>query len=315
MVKLRYLFVAHRSEHKPTDLRLELGMFRFKFSRLCMRKLFYGVLLLISGQAALAEQIKADRVISVDSNATEILLALGIGPQIIAIDITSEPLFGSQNVEKLGYHRALSAEAILSLQPDLIVGSDHTGPASTLKAIQNAQISFIQLNSSETTADLNNNIQQLAKALDREKIGQQLIAEIQTLETAIFQRFHGSTLKMVFLLDLNDRGLSQAGKDTVGNALITLLHGQNISGFNGYQSVSLESILAMNPDVILVGKRSNGAPETEQLLSRYPLLKNTSAGQTNRIISIDASKLIAGLSITAVQQANQLAEIIYSPAR
>jgi iron complex transport system substrate-binding protein len=62
----------------------------------------------------------------------------------------------------------------------------------------------------------------------------------------------------------------------------------------------------------MVGRRSNGAPETEQLLSRYPLLKNTSAGQTQRIISIDASKLIAGLSITAVQQAKQLAEIIYS---
>ena len=71
----------------------------------------------------------------------------------------------------------------------------------------------------------------------------------------------------------------------------------------------------MNPDVIMVGKRSNGAPETEQLLSRYSLLKNTSAGKAQRIITVDASKLIAGLSITAVQQANQLAEIIYSSAR
>ena len=290
-------------------------MSQFVLSRFYLRKLFYGVLLLCSGQCAVAEPVNAERIISVDSNATEILLALGVGPQIIAIDITSEPLLNDQNVEKLGYHRALSAEAILSLQPDLIVGSDHTGPASTLKAIENTQISFIQLNSPETIAELNNNIRQLAKALAREKIGEQLIDDLQTLEISIVQHLNGSTLKMVFLLDLNDRGLSQAGTDTVGNALIRVLDGHNISEFNGYQSVSLESILAMNPDVIMVGRRGNGAPETEQLLTRYPLLKNTSAGQTKRIISIDASKLIAGLSITAVQQADQLATIIYSSAK
>jgi ABC-type hemin transport system substrate-binding protein len=45
------------------------------------------------------------------------------------------------------------------------------------------------------------------------------------------------------------------------------------------------------------------------------LLKNTAAGQAQRIVSVDASKLIAGLSITAVNQANQLAEIIFPSAR
>lgn len=290
-------------------------MSQSKFFRLNTRKLFYGVLLLLTAQITVAEPVHAERIISVDSNATEILLALGVGSKIIATDITSEPLLTRQNVKQLGYHRALSAEAILSLQPDLIVGSDHTGPAPTVKAIQNAQINFIQLNSPQTIADLRSNIQHLAKALDREKTGQQLIDDIQRMETAITDHLNGSNLKMVFLLDLNDRGLSQAGFDTVGHALINVLDGQNISEFNGYQSVSLESILAMNPDVIMVGRRGNGAPETEQLLTRYPLLKNTSAGQTKRIVSIDASKLIAGLSITAVQQADQLATIIYSSAK
>lgn len=290
-------------------------MSQSKFSRLNTRKLFYGVLLLLTAQITLAEPVHTERIISVDSNATEILLALGVGSKIIATDITSEPLLTSQNVKQLGYHRALSAEAILSLQPDLIVGSDHTGPAPTVKAIQNAKINFIQLNSPQTIADLRSNIQHLAKALNSEKTGQQLIDDIQRMETAITDHLNGTNLKMVFLLDLNDRGLSQAGHDTVGNALINVLDGQNISEFNGYQSVSLESILAMNPDVILVGSRSNGAPETQQLLSRYPLLKNTAAGQTKRIVSIDASKLIAGLSITAVQQAEQLAVRIYSSAR
>ncbi|WP_439503185.1 heme/hemin ABC transporter substrate-binding protein [Methylophaga sp.] len=286
-----------------------------EFSRRSIRKLFYGVLVLFSTQIAIAEPIHAERIISVDSNATEILLALGVGPKIIATDITSEPLLKGENIQILGYHRTLSAEALLSLQPDLIVGSDHTGPAATVNVIQQAQINFIQLDSPESVAELSRNIHQLAKSLNREATGQALIDDIQQLENAIVSKQNGSALNMVFLLDLNDRGLSQAGRDTVGNALITLLHGENVSNFNGFQTVSLESILAITPDVIIVGKRSNGAPEKEQLLARYPLLKNTAAGQAQRIVSVDASKLIAGLSITAVNQANQLAEIIFPSAR
>jgi iron complex transport system substrate-binding protein len=169
-----------------TDLPwLELFMSQSKFSCPNTRKLFYGVLLLLTAQITVAEPVHAERIISVDSNATEILLALGVGSKIIATDITSEPLLTSQNVKQLGYHRALSAEAILSLQPDLIVGSDHTGPAPTVKAIQNAKINFIQLNSPQTIADLRSNIQHIARALDREKTGQQLIDDIQRMETAI----------------------------------------------------------------------------------------------------------------------------------
>ncbi|HAO26408.1 MAG TPA: hypothetical protein DCQ49_15260 [Methylophaga sp.] len=303
------------SRYKELNTPLEICMNQSEFSRRSIRKLFYGVLVLFSTQIAIAEPIHAERIISVDSNATEILLALGVGSKIIATDITSEPLLKGENIQILGYHRTLSAEALLSLQPDLIVGSDHTGPAATVNAIQQAQINFIQLDSPESVAELSRNIHRLAKSLNREATGQALIDDIQQLENAIVSKQNGSALNMVFLLDLNDRGLSQAGRDTVGNALITLLHGENVSNFNGFQTVSLESILAINPDVIIVGKRINGAPEKEQLLARYPLLKNTAAGQAQRIVSVDASKLIAGLSITAVNQANQLAEIIFPSAR
>lgn len=286
-------------------------MFSAVFSRLAIRKLFYAMWWLSMGQMVMAEPFEARRIISVDSNATEILQALGVGPQIIAADITSEPLLQGQTIQQLGYHRALSAEAILSLQPDVIVGSDHTGPEATLKAIKRSPIHFIQLHSPENIADLKRNIGLLARQLGRERSGQQLIEDLQKLENALPKHTNRPELKMVFLLDLNDRGLSQAGRDTVGNALISLLNGENISTFNGYQSVSLESILAMDPDVILLGKRSNGKPVTNEFLARYPLLNNTSAGLSNLIISMDAGKLIAGLSITAVEQAADLAKRIY----
>lgn len=282
------------------------------FSRNTLRHALCGLLWLLSGTFALAGAADSLRIISVDSNATEILQALGASQQIIAADITSEPLLAGQKISVLGYHRALSAEAILALQPTLIVGSDHTGPAATVSAIENAGINFIRLDSPKRIAELVDNIALLAETLERQAAGDKLIAEIQQIQDSINSRLDDTVFTMVFLLDLNDRGLSQGGQGTVGNDLITVLNGVNASQFSGYQTVSLESILAINPDVILVGKRSNGAPPVNDLLERYPLLKHTPAGEHQRIISVDASALIAGLSINAVTQAQHLAEKIYS---
>ena len=67
-------------------------MSQSKFSRLNTRKLFYGVILLLTAQITVAEPVHAEKIISVDSNATEILLALDIGSKIIATDITSVAL-------------------------------------------------------------------------------------------------------------------------------------------------------------------------------------------------------------------------------
>ena len=51
----------------------------------------------------------AERIASVDANATEILLNLGLESQLVAVDMTSQSLLGNPNIEDLGYHRALSA--------------------------------------------------------------------------------------------------------------------------------------------------------------------------------------------------------------
>lgn len=61
------------------------------FSCRSRRKLFYGILLFITGSLAVAEPVASLSIISVDRNATEILQALESGAQIIATDITSEP--------------------------------------------------------------------------------------------------------------------------------------------------------------------------------------------------------------------------------
>ena len=61
------------------------------------------------------------RVISVGGSVTEIVYALGAGSKLVAVDQTSLHPPEAQDLPDVGYLRALSAEPILSLAPDLVL--------------------------------------------------------------------------------------------------------------------------------------------------------------------------------------------------
>ena len=245
---------------------------------------------------------QTQRIVSVDSNATEILLALGLADQIVAADVTSQSLL-SPSVPDLGYHRSLSAEGILQYHPDWVIGSEHMAPPETLALLEKASLKLIKLNSPSSPTQLAENVSTLGKLLGREQQAIRVVEKIEALQ-AHFPSASRQDHRIVFLLDLGDRGLSQAGKGTTADALIRLLGGTNISKFAGYQSVSIEALLAINPDVILLGQREDQVLDSEAIRQQYPLLSHTLAGQQSRIISVNAAELVAGLSLGALDEAS-----------
>lgn len=66
---------------------------------------------------------KTERIISAGSAVTEIIEALGAQDQLVAIDVTSEQPKG-RALPVVGYHRQLSTEGLMALQPSLLIGSD-----------------------------------------------------------------------------------------------------------------------------------------------------------------------------------------------
>ncbi|MEM6555336.1 MAG: ABC transporter substrate-binding protein, partial [Pseudomonadota bacterium] len=70
-----------------------------------------------------------DRIVSVGGDVTEIIYALGEGDRIAATDSTSVYPLKALATPKVGYVRNLSAEGVLSVEPDLILISGAAGPA------------------------------------------------------------------------------------------------------------------------------------------------------------------------------------------
>ena len=78
-----------------------------------------------------ANDLANQRIISAGSAVTELVIALDATDKLVAVDATSR--FPESNaLPKIGYHRQLSAEGLIALQPTVIIGSDEMGPDSAV---------------------------------------------------------------------------------------------------------------------------------------------------------------------------------------
>ncbi|MFM4844053.1 hemin ABC transporter substrate-binding protein [Aeromonas caviae] len=251
-----------------------------------------------------------ERIVSIGPATTELILALGGEQSLVATDVSSpEP----RGVPKVGYHRALAAEGILSLSPTLVVGSDEMGPNSTLDQLRRANVKVEVMATAPTLANLNERIDTLAHLLGDQAAGSKLKEEIAAQsDTLAAQAKQNKPLKVAFLLLHKGQPTSIAGGNTTASALVTLAGGVNpVAGLHDYKPVSTESLIELQPDLVLVSGRDwQQYQDPDAVLSQVPALLATPAGKNKAIHAIDGHALQGGLSLRSLQQANQIAQWI-----
>ena len=271
----------------------------------------FALALSLLGCSALSLPASAqERIVSIGPATTELILALGGEQSLVATDISSvEP----KNLPRVGYHRALSAEGILSLEPTRLIGSDEMGPLPALDQLRRAGVAVSVLETAPTLANLNQRIDTLAKLLNDPAAGATLKAEIQTqTDQLAAQAKQNKPLKVAFLLLHKGQPTSIAGGNTTASALLTLAGGINpVDQLSDYKPVSAEALIKLQPDLVLVSGRDwQQYQDPQTVLAQVPALAATPAGKNRAIHAIDGHALQGGLSLTSLQQANLIAKWI-----
>jgi iron complex transport system substrate-binding protein len=272
-------------------------------------------------QAVNLPETKQTRIVSAGAGVTELILALGAAPQLVGIDSTSqipEKLALTTQVQRLGYHRMLSAEGILALNPSHVIGSEVMGPESSLDLLTQANIHVVKLTSATTELQLMDNIDSLSEivgkpeeALELKNTLKQQLAQIANKRSQLTRK-----PKVLFLLLQEGRPARVGGKGTAADLIIRLAGGANAADFESYKSVSGEGILALNPEVILLSHRSEQSmPATayalfDEVTKQIPLVAHTKAGQEQAFINLKPEALIGGLGLSAIDAADTLANTL-----
>lgn len=249
------------------------------------------LLALVAGSAS-ADTLP-DRIVSIGGAITEILYALGEESRIAAVDTTSVyPPEALREKPGIGYMRALSAEGVLSLSPDLILMEDGAGPKEAVALIDAAGVPVRHVPSGYDVPDLLEKVRLVAASVGRDSEGEALArrmaGELETLQADLAKL--GDKRRVLFILSIADGRANAAGHGTGADAVIRLAGAENVFGdAQGYKMLSPEAAAALKPDVILMLDRAGPAGGDPLSL---PALAATPAGQAGAVIRMDASYLL-----------------------
>ncbi|EGR7952101.1 heme/hemin ABC transporter substrate-binding protein [Vibrio vulnificus] len=270
---------------------------------------------LLSTALSMPLQAAQERIISAGSAVTELILALHAEQSLIAVDVTSQ-LPDGQQLPKIGYHRRLSAEGLLALSPTTLIGSDEMGPAPVLQQLKSTGVDIEVVNTQANVDGLKARIDQIAAILNKPQEAQQLKSLVdQQVQSLKANQPTNQKKKVLFLLIHEGRAANVAGTDTTPDAIINLAGAINPAAdkITAYKPLSSESMVEMQPDVILVSGRSFeklGGPDA--IIKMMPLLAATPAGQNKQIMAIDGAALVGGLGLKSLAEAKRLNQLLYT---
>src|SRR6478735_8520175 len=82
------------------------------------------------------------RIVSLSKHLTEMVFALGKGHDLVGVDLSSTYPDTAKLLKTVGYHRALSPESIIAMDPDLVIHSNDIGPENVLPQITKAGLNI-----------------------------------------------------------------------------------------------------------------------------------------------------------------------------
>ncbi|WP_434778776.1 heme/hemin ABC transporter substrate-binding protein [Neisseria sp. Ec49-e6-T10] len=267
------------------------------------------VLVLFSLSVSTNVYANNERIVSAGAGVTEILFALGAGKQIVAVDSTSRVPNGVK-LPILGYHRALSAEGVLSVKPTLVIGSDEMGPDQVVKQLQRTKTKVVILKSENKPENLSEQILKIGQIVGQEENAKKLVRKVNQDIKDLRTQNYARSQSAIFLMMQKGKSPMAGGGDTPVQAMMALLNAKNLAyNLKSYQNFSYEMILQQNPKVILLAKRSfNG--NMAELKKNYPLMVNTQAYKNNCIFAIDGKAITAGVSLGTISESKRVGQLI-----
>lgn len=267
-------------------------------------------LLLLAAPAGAEPQ----RVVALGGTVTEIAAALGAADRLVGRDSTSTYPAAVQALPDVGYLRALSAEGVLSLDPDLILADPDAGPPEVVEQLKATGLAYIEVPGAYDAAGVAGRITTVAEALARPAEGAVLAAEVSAALQAVEARaaaIPAPRKRVMFILSLQGGRIMAAGQNTAAEAILALAGADNaLTGFDGYKPVTEEAVLAAAPDAILMMDRGGDHATAEADLWAMPALSGTPAATTGTLIRMEGLKLL-GFGPRTPEAAQALHDALY----
>lgn len=254
----------------------------------------------------------AQRVVSLAPSNTEILFAVGAGPQVVGREEFSDYPEAAKNVTSIGpAFEALNTELIVSLKPDLVLAAEINTPEQ-VKTLEDLGLTVYYLSNPHTLEEMYDNLNIVARLTGHEAEAATLIESLKQRVAAMDEKMtpNSSRVSVFYELDSTDPAKPfTAGKGTFITLLIDRAGGHNIAAdLEDYPQMSLEQIVSADPAMIILGDSMWGI--TPEMVASRPGWENLSAVKNGKVVPFD-DNLVSRPGPRLVDGLEQLAKLLH----
>ena len=245
---------------------------------------------------------KDARYVVISPIYNEIIWALGAQDKVVGIDLSTTYPPEVKNVQTVGYHRALSAEGILSLHPTAVIHDNNIGPPQVVQQLQQLNIPLQTFTAKNDSIDgAKALIREMGAYFHKESRAEELCNKLDSERAASLEQvkkysdhprvavIHFGRASNVYLVV----GKGGGGDGGGVSQMIELAGGEMAVENRGMQRMESPEIVAKaNPDVILLTNygydRLGGSLDQ---IKGLPGVATSNAAKNNRIYRIEENVL------------------------
>ncbi|HEY8094170.1 MAG TPA: ABC transporter substrate-binding protein [Acidimicrobiales bacterium] len=237
----------------------------------------------VNGPVTLGAQPGA--IVSLSPTATEMLFAIGAGPQVTAVDDQSNYPAEAPITDLSGFEP--NVEAIAAKQPDLVVVADDT--AGLTASLGKLGIPVLSLPAAQSFDDMYQQIEQLGAATGNVGGAAELVGQMKTDIDAVVKSLPERATPLTYFHELDNTLYSATSKTFIGQ-VYGLLGLENIADAadpdgTGYPQLSQEFLIQANPDLIFLAD-TICCGQTAETVAARPGWDQLSAVQNGHVVPL-----------------------------
>lgn len=252
-------------------------------------------------------ETEPEKVISLAPNITEMIFVLGAGDKLVGrtdyCDYPKEAL----EITSIGTLQEPDIEKIVSLEPDLVIASTHFSEESE-KQLSDLGIKVLVLYEEHEIDGVYTMLETLGTVINAQEKSLKAVNDMKAVMDETKEVVSGLEAPSVYyVVGFGEYGDYTAGGDTFISQLITLAGGENIAKEVQGWSYSLESLVAADPDIILIDNTMKDA------FIRADHYKDLSAVKNGMVFGIDKS-ILERQGVRNAEGVRTIAEIFHADA-
>jgi iron complex transport system substrate-binding protein len=213
------------------------------------------------------------RIVSLAPSNTEILFALGAEERLVGRDDFSDYPPVALDIPSIGsLYPNVNAEVVVDLQPDLVLAAGITNPAD-VQQLADLGLTVFATRINRTLEDVFSDILDVGMLVGRSAEAEALVGGLRARAEAVTSKTGtiAERPKVFYEVDATEPSSPwTSGPGTFIDQLITQAGGQNVGAVlaEQYAQISLEQLVAEDPDVIVLGSATYGGQTPDMVGER-----------------------------------------------